>query len=48
MTPPPDESLSIGRVVEFALAILALALLTGSWAYSWFKGGLLAGFWYGG
>ena len=49
MTPPTqDDQLSFLRVVEFALAVIALAVLAGAWGYSWWKGSLLAGFWYGG
>ena len=50
MTPPtPDnEPVSILRVVEFVVAVSALAIFAGSWAYSWFKGGWLASLFYGG
>jgi hypothetical protein len=46
--PDPNEPISVMRVIEFTLAVVALGLLCGAWAYSWLRGGLLAGFWYGG
>lgn len=43
-----NEPLSFLRVVEFIVAVLVLAILSGAWVYSWFSGSLLAKFWYGG
>lgn len=43
-----NEPLSFLRVVEFTVAALTLAILSGAWVYSWFRGSLLAQFWYGG
>lgn len=50
MTPPtPDnEPVSVLRVIEFILAVVALAIVAGAWAYSWLRGGLLAALFYGG
>jgi hypothetical protein len=53
MTPPThtttseEEPLSFLRVLEFVLAVIALAILGGAWAYSWLKGSLLAALWSG-
>lgn len=46
--PDQNEPISVMRVIEFTLAVLVLAMLSGVWVYSWFSGSLLAKFWYGG
>jgi len=44
----PNEPISVMRVVEFAVAVLVLAVLGWAWVYNWFSGSLLAKFLYGG